>query len=235
MMIEPALYIIPSDLGSFDKKKLFPEYNFEVIQTIRHFIAEDEKSAKIFLKRCGVTDNNERKYILLNEHSKDINADDFLFPVLQGLPLGLISEAGCPAVADPGSIIVLEAHLRDVKVIPLIGPSSILLALISSGLNGQSFRFNGYLPVEKNQRRKKIYELDNIVRKTSESQIFIETPYRNNSLLEDLFSVCGQDTLLAISANLTAPDQLIKTAPIGSWKKNPPDLKKIPTVFILGN
>jgi 16S rRNA (cytidine1402-2'-O)-methyltransferase len=154
-------------------------------------------------------------------------------PCLEGLDVGIISDAGCPGIADPGAKVVTEAHRNDIEVIPLVGPSSILLAMMASGLNGQNFAFNGYLPIDKRERRKEIKRLERLSQEMGQAQLFIETPYRNNQMLESIIGTVNQDTLVCVACDLTLPGQFVKTLPASDWLKKKVDLNKRPTLFIL--
>ena len=228
------LYLIPSSLGSDDVHLFLPQGTLDIIRTLKYFIVENEKTARYFLKTCNIPiAQSELVISVLDKHSTpDFNA--LLTPALQGNDMGLLSEAGCPAVADPGAGVVKVAYSNNILVMPLIGPSSLLLALMASGMNGQSFCFHGYLPIDAEERVRKIklLEKDSITRK--QTQIFIETPYRNNQLLKDLMNQCDPSSRLCIACNLTLPDQFISTKKIAIWKKELPDLNKKPTVFLIG-
>jgi len=201
-------------------------------RALRSFIAEDAKSARRFLKAIAHPGPlREIEIHLLNEHTKEKSLEPLLAPLLAGVNCGLMSEAGCPAVADPGAGLVLRAHGAGIRVEPLVGPSSILLALMASGMNGQHFAFHGYLPVEKSERVLKLKALEAQARGVT--QIFIETPYRNAVLLDALLAHCRGDTLLCIAADLTLPTQYVATYAISKWKKKPPMLDRRPAVFLL--
>src|SRR5581483_7953556 len=167
------------------------------------------------------------------KHNRDIDTSDFFKGLTSGHDVGLMSEAGCPGVADPGSEIVAEAHRRGIKIVPLVGPGSILLALMASGFNGQSFTFHGYLPIDKSERAKKIKEMEATATRLNQTQIFIETPFRNNQLLEEILRSCTAKTRLCIACNLTADDEFVQTKTIAEWKQKVPDLHKRPTIFLL--
>ena len=227
------LFLIPSFLGTDNPNEVFPTYNYEIVRTITNFIVEDERTARRFLKKLVseiIIDN--LKFSLLNEHTKPLEISEFLNPC-KNENVGLISDAGVPCVADPGAIIVQMAHQKSIDVIPLIGPSSILLALMGSGLNGQSFAFNGYLPVQKGERTKMIKFLEKRSLAENQSQLFIEAPYRNNQLLDDIYQTCESETLLCIACDLTLPSQILKTDFVKSWKTKKPDFHKRPAIFIL--
>jgi 16S rRNA (cytidine1402-2'-O)-methyltransferase len=230
------LYLIPAFLGSDNSEESFPGHNLKIIETIKYFIVEEERSARRFIKKIlPDTDISKLQFSILNEHTKDNDITDFLKPCEHD-SVGLVSEAGVPCVADPGSQIVSMAHKAGIEVIPLVGPSSILLALMASGLNGQNFAFNGYLPVQKNERIKMLKHLEKRSVIEKQTQIFIETPYRNMHLLEDIANTCNSVTLLCIACDLTLVSQFIKTRSIKEWKTKLPDIHKRPAIFcIIGN
>ena len=230
-----TLYLIPCTLGDSDHSHVLPAYTSDLVNSLADFVVEHEKSARHFLKQAGFkTSFNDIRLYPLNEHTLKTDVITYLKPLLEGRSMGLISEAGCPAVADPGSELVKLAHANNIRVVPLVGPSSILLALMASGLNGQSFSFNGYLPKEKTERISKIKWLEKESQSKRQTQIFIETPYRNQHVLEDLIAFCSDETMLCIACNISLPAEFIRTKKIGEWKKNPmPDLYKRPAVFLL--
>ncbi len=228
------LYLIPTGLGSRDAASLLPPATLEVIFELRHFIVENAKSARAFLKSVRYPHAlQDIVFLTLDEHTPEAEMSRLLAPLEKGSPCGLLSEAGCPAIADPGAALVRKAHAQGIRVIPLVGPSSILLALMASGLNGQRFCFHGYLPVESGQRCSRIAELEAASRRDDAAQIFIETPYRNQSLLQSILATCRPDTLLCIAADITLPGETICTRTILAWKKAPPELHRRPTVFVL--
>ncbi len=231
-----SLFLIPTPLGdtvSFDK--IFPSYNSEIINSIDVFIAEDAKSARRFLKQSGFKKSFDEITIhLLNEHTNELETRNYLDAALQGKNVGLLSDAGCPGIADPGATVVKMAHEKNIQVVPLIGPSSILLALISSGMNGQNFAFNGYLERENHLLTKQLRELEKCAQQQNQTQLFIETPYRNTKILEAILQTCNNETMLCIACDVTLPTEFIKTKTVADWKKNLPDIQKRPVVFILG-
>ena len=185
--MEPALYLLPVTLGDTPLDKVLPSYNLEVIAHIRHFIVEDVRSARRFLKKVNKEfDIDSMTFYPLNKHTSPADISGYLKPLQEGNPMGVISEAGCPAVADPGADVVAIAQQKNLKVVPLVGPSSIILSVMASGFNGQSFSFNGYLPIEAGERAKKLKQLEQRVYTEQQTQLFIETPYRNNRLMEDI-------------------------------------------------
>ncbi len=227
------LYLIPSTIGDTPVTHVIPPLNLSVINEIKHFIVENERTARRELIKMGIeTPIDDLEFFVLNKHTRSEDIPEFL-KIAETSNLGLLSEAGVPAVADPGSEIVALAHQRNIEVIPLIGPSSILLALMASGLNGQNFAFVGYLPVQKHERIKRIRQLEQRSKAENQSQIFIETPYRNNQLLEDILFACTPPTRLCIAADISTENALIRTDQISTWKKKKPDLNKRPAIFIL--
>ena len=225
------LYAIPTPLGGTPQEAL-PVPSLEIIRTIRNFVAENPKTARAFLASVGMPlAIQDISITTLDEHTKDI--DPLLKPLRDGELLGLVSEAGCPAIADPGAALIEAAHREGFRVVPLIGPSALLLALMASGLEGQRFAFCGYLPRETAEREKRIRELEKRSRKEDETEIFIETPYRNDALLASLLNACNATTRLCIAANLTLPTQSIQTKSIRDWQKAAARIGKRPAVFLL--
>ena len=232
--MEPALFLIPVTLGETDHRKVLPDYNREVISRIRYFIVENIRTARRFLKKNNpaiVID--EIQFYELNEHTSSDRISEYLTPLAKGESVGLISEAGCPAVADPGADIVAIAQQKHYRVIPLVGPSSLLMALMASGFNGQRFAFHGYLPVEAVRRAERIRALEARMYAENETQIFMETPYRNNKLLNELIRICRPSTRLCIASNISCDDELIKTHPVKEWFEKKPDLNKKPAIFLI--
>ncbi len=233
-MSSPALFLIPSLLGNENAGQI-PDSTKKEVQNLKHFIVENSKEARKFLKIIFPQINQQEIEVAeFDKHEKNPDWHSFLSPLLSGNDAGLISDCGCPAVADPGSGLIAAAHKEGITVRPLIGPSSILLALMASGFNGQSFVFHGYLPVEKELLIKKLKQMEQDSRKLNQTQIFIETPYRNQSLHGSLLSTLHQQTLLSISCNLTCEDEWIKTLPVSKWKTlcNIP-LHKKPCIFLI--
>ena len=229
-----TLYLIPVPLADDAAARSFTPYLVETINQISEYIVENEKTARKFLKLAGLTIPQSQLTIHdYGKHQRNTDLKEFFAGLLAGNDAGLMSEAGCPGVADPGAEIVAEAHRRGVKVVPLVGPSSILLALMASGFNGQSFTFHGYLPIDKLQRSKRIKELESEAERFNQTQLFIETPFRNNPILEEILKVCKPSTRLCIACNLTAPDEFVQTHTIATWKKQKPDLHKKPAIFLL--
>lgn len=228
-----TLFLIPTPLGE-GADFVIPLYVKEEIYKLRIFIVEEERTARRFLRSIGFsTSFDEVKLFHLDKNDTNIRVENFLHDAINGENIGLLSEAGLPAVADPGSDVVKKAHASGIKVVPLVGASSIMLALMASGLNGQNFSFVGYLPIRSEERKKRIQQLEMISARELQTQIFIETPYRNNQLLEEILKTCNQNTLICAASNLTMPDEFIKTKTVFEWRKNIPELHKRPTVFLL--
>jgi 16S rRNA (cytidine1402-2'-O)-methyltransferase len=234
-----TLYLIPVPLGDDNiaalLSKSLPPDVVAIAQNLEHFIVENEKSARQFLSAIKTTKPiRELQLEVLNEHTDDKTLPNLLKPLLAGHDVGLMSEAGCPAVADPGAKLVALTHQKGIRTVPLTGPSAILLALMASGLNGQSFAFLGYLPVDKAARATKLKEIEKRSQTILETQIFIETPYRNQQMLEAILSTCNANTRLCIACHVSLQDEMIVTKRISEWKQNTlPDLNKKPTVFLL--
>jgi 16S rRNA (cytidine1402-2'-O)-methyltransferase len=228
------LYLIPTPLGDNDPLEVIPLRVLEMVPSIKHFFVEELRSGRRFLSKAGHKGQIDTLSLYeLNEHTTAASIEGYLTVLLQGNDAALISEAGIPAVADPGALLVELAHRNGIRVIPMSGPSSLILALAASGMNGQNFAFNGYLPVKPEERRAKIRKLEQISRTTGQSQLFIETPYRNNSLLADILQTCQPETRLCLAAEITLPDSFIVTRSVAEWRREKPDLNKKPCVFIL--
>ncbi len=228
------LYLIPTPISDSDLDWVIPLSVRTTIQALSCFVVEHPKTARQFLKQIACRlPLQEIQLHILNEHSKPGDLAALLQPALSGQDMGLLSEAGCPAIADPGSDLVRLAHEKKIPVIPLVGPSSIILALMASGLNGQSFCFNGYLPIEQHARTQQILTLEKRSIRHHQTQVFIETPYRNQGLFERIVQTCRDDTDLCIAAHLTAADERITTKTIKAWKQELPDIHKIPAIFLL--
>lgn len=229
-----SLYLIPVPLAEQASAKSFTPYLVETINQIDEYIVENSKTARKFLKEAGLkTPQNELIIHDYGKHNRDGDTRDFFKGLLAGKNVGLMSEAGCPGVADPGADIVALAHEKGIRVIPLVGPSSILLALMASGFSGQSFAFHGYLPIDKVQRANKIRELESIAERHHQTQLFIETPFRNNTMLEEILRSCKAETRLCIACDLTAETEFVQTKRIREWKLKVPDLHKRPAIFLL--
>lgn len=230
-----TLYLIPVTLGDDQIAKALPPDVVATAQRLEHFVVENEKTARRFLGTIKTARPvRELALLTLNEHTPEKELPKLLHPLLEGKDVGLMSEAGCPGIADPGAQLVALAHRRGIRVVPLVGPSSILLALMASGLDGQRFTFLGYLPSEKAARVQKLRDIEQASRKRRETQIFIETPYRNQHLLEDILATCHAETRLCIACNVSLETELIVSKPVSAWRTAPlPELHKQPTVFLL--
>lgn len=233
--METALYLLPVTLGDTAIDKVLPAYNAGIIREIKHFIVEDVRSARRFLKKVDrEIDIDTLSFYPLNKHTSPEDISGYLNPLAEGHSMGVISEAGCPAVADPGADVVAIAQRRNLKVVPLVGPSSIILSVMASGFNGQSFAFHGYLPIEPNERSKRLKELEGRIYSEHQTQLFIETPYRNHKMLDDILKACRPQTKLCIAANITCEGEYIKTRTVKEWKGIALlDLSKIPCIFLL--
>lgn len=231
-----TLYLIPVTLGDTPINQVIPEFNSQIINEIDTYIVENIKTARRFLKKSGILKPiDELTFFELNKRTQLHDLPSFIKPLTDGKNIGVLSEAGCPGVADPGADIVGLAQQKNIKVIPLIGPSSILLSLMASGFNGQSFCFNGYLPKDQKDRIYKLKELERRVFSQQQTQLFIETPFRNNNLLEDILKTCSENTQLCIAVDITLPTEQIMTKSIKNWKSFKIDLHKKPCIFLLGN
>ncbi|MEA5082304.1 MAG: SAM-dependent methyltransferase [Dysgonamonadaceae bacterium] len=233
-MNSPSLYLIPVTLGDTAINRVLPTYNTEIITDLRFFIVENVRSARRFMKKCNPAINIDGlTFFELNENSDRKNLERMLTPMMEGNSMGIISDAGCPAVADPGADVVAIAQRLEYKVIPLVGPSSILMAVMASGFNGQSFAFNGYLPIDGNERVKKLKHLESRAYNEDQTQLFIETPYRNNKMAEDILQHCRPSTRLCIAMNISCEDEFIVSKSVKAWKNNLPDLHKKPCIFLI--
>jgi 16S rRNA (cytidine1402-2'-O)-methyltransferase len=228
-----TLYLVPAALGG-DPGSVLPPRTRERLFALADFVVENPKSARQFLKAAGYPYplQSVRMHVL-DEHTPETALPELLAPVLAGQDCGLLSEAGCPAVADPGALLVRLAHESGVRVVPLVGPSAVLLALMASGLNGQRFAFHGYLPVQAAERRRRLQDLERESQRGDCTQIFIEAPYRNNSLLRAILDACRDDTLLCLATDISVQSEAIKTRPVKAWRNRVPDLDRRPTVFLL--
>ena len=230
-----TLYMIPITLGETAINQVIPEYNTNIINEIDTYIVENIKTARRFLKKSGIIKPiNELTFFELNKRTQETELPTFLKSIAEGKNIGVLSEAGCPGIADPGADIVDLAQRTNIKVVPLVGPSSILLALMASGFNGQSFCFNGYLPKEQKERKRKLKELERLVKNKQQTQLFIETPYRNMHVYEDLIKNCFDSTKLCIAVDITMPNEKITTKTIEEWKKTKINLQKRPCIFLIG-
>ncbi len=233
-MSKGNLYLVPSPIAD-DALSSLSMLTDSVLINAQVVIAENEKHARSFIKKTGIDKKlSDFEYYTLNEHTDKSTIEQLLIPLMNGKNAVIISEAGCPAIADPGSNLVALAHKHQIKVVPVSGPSSIFLTLMASGFNGQSFKFNGYLPKEQKMRIKKIKEMEKETIQTHITNLFMETPYRNNHVLNDLLNNCYDNTLLCIAANVTASDEKILTQKIADWKKQKHDYNKMPCIFALG-
>ena len=228
------LYLIPNTLGQSNIDNVLPSYNISVAKNLRHFIVENVRSARRFLKmldRDIVID--DLSFYELDRHTPPDRIAELLLPIYEGHSMGIISEAGCPAIADPGADVVAIAQRKNIRVVPLVGASSIILSLMASGFNGQSFAFVGYLPIDKKARIQRLKQLESRASSERQTQIFIETPYRNNQLVQDMVATLKPDTLLCIASELTADTESVKTLPIAEWAKQQIDINKRNTIFLI--
>ena len=235
MKLSPALYLVPVNISDAPLRDTLPEGNLEILRGLHHIIVENVRTARRFLKRCDPGfDIGAVTFYELNRHTDPMEVSSYLDPLRRGEPIGVMSEAGCPAVADPGSLPVSIAQREGFKVVPLVGPSSILMALMASGFNGQGFTFNGYLPIEPKERERKLKDLEVLARKHDLTQIFIETPYRNNRMVESLAKTLRPDTLLCVACDITDPErESIVTRPAGKWRTAKYDYDKRPAIFLI--
>lgn len=245
-MTEKALYLIPVTLGETPIDQVLPPHNREVIVGIRHFIVENVRSARRFLKKVEpAIDIDSLTFYELNQHTDRNHIDHYLDPIKGGEPVGIISEAGCPAVADPGADVVAIAQRRGIKVVPLVGPSSMILSVMASGLNGQSFAFHGYLPIEEGARVNRLKQLESRAHAERQTQLFIETPYRNGKLMMTLLGCLRPQTRLCLAQNITCPDEHIVTRTVAEWRKLIPagasdeqvqkHVARVPSIFLIGS
>lgn len=228
------LYLIPTTLGDTEPLNVLPLTVKKIIEHVDFYVVENEKTARRDIKKISPSKKQANLTLFpLNKFTNASELPSYLEPCKKGIDVGLLSEAGCPGVADPGAEIVKLAHQNNIKVVPLVGPSSILMAMMSSGMNGQSFAFNGYLPIDKQDRKKEIKRLERLSFEHKQSQLFIETPYRNNKFLEDLCNTVNGNTSICVACDITLPTEYIKTMTANEWKKNNVDLHKRPTLFII--
>ena len=228
------LYLIPTTLGESETTRVIPSDVAAIVKKIKYFIVENLRTARRYLRKLDPQLNiDELQFFELNQHTESHLMEEFLKPVIEGFDVGIISEAGCPGVADPGAEVVKLAHLKHIRVIPLVGPSSILLSLMASGMNGQNFAFIGYIPVKPIERVKAIRDIEKRSGMEKQTQIFIETPYRNMTLMNDLITSLGDQTRLCVASDITLDTEFIKTQTIAQWKKSIPDLNKRPTIFLI--
>jgi len=234
MFKQGKLFLIPTTLGDNEPLEVLPISVKKVVEQVKHYIVENEKSARRFIKKISPRKSQASLQIhVLDKYTNELESKNYLDVCLEGENVGLLSEAGVPAVADPGALIVKLAHQKNIKVVPLVGPSSIIMAMMSSGLNGQNFAFTGYLPIDKSERKRNIKSLEKLSFDKNQSQIFIETPYRNEKLFADLLQILADSTQLCIAVDITLPTEDIKTMPVSLWKKQKVALHKRPAIFIV--
>ncbi|MGM5471022.1 SAM-dependent methyltransferase [Flavobacteriaceae bacterium LMO-SS05] len=228
------LYLIPTRLGDNPPLEVLPLSIKKIIEELDDYIVENEKSARRFIKRVSPGKSQPSLRLkLLNKYTQEHELDNYLDPCKAGISIGLLSEAGCPAIADPGSDIVKLAHNNNIQVVPLVGPSSIVLAMMGSGMNGQSFAFNGYLPIDQSERKTALKRLEKLSSDHNQTQLFIETPYRNNKILEDICTILHPNTRVCVACDLTLSTEYIKTATVSEWNHIKVDLHKRPTIFVI--
>ena len=233
-MIDAALYLIPVQLSDVELTEVLPQHNIQIVREIKHFVVENVRSARRFLKKCDrCIDIDQLTFYELNRHTSPEDIPMMLAPLMEGEPVGVISEAGCPAIADPGADVVAIAQSRGLKVKPLVGPSSILMGLMGSGFNGQSFAFLGYLPIDGGLRSRKLKDMEQRIVRDDQTQIFIETPYRNNALVAEICKVMPPHIKLCVATDITGPRERIVTQGVKQWLNHLPDLNKVPTIFLL--
>jgi len=229
------LYLIPCTLGDTPHERVLPSYNAEVVRDLRHFIVEEIRTARRFLRRMDRDfPIDECQFYEMGKHADEARFAAYLEPIAKGFSVGVISEAGCPAVADPGADVVAIAQRKGIRVVPLVGPNSMILAVMASGLNGQSFAFNGYLPIDTGERSRRLKALETRARQERQTQLFIETPYRNQKMFETMLHTLSPQTRLCVAAGITTADEWIRTMTISQWKHETlPDLSKVPAIFLI--
>ncbi len=233
-MMKAQLYLIPNTLGESPIEYNLPTETIDIIRSIKHFVVENIRSARRFLKKVDKSiEIDDLTFYVLDKHTNPNDIPGFLKPINDGYPLGLLSEAGCPGVADPGADVVKLAHEKKIRIVPLVGPSSILLSVMASGLNGQSFAFNGYLPLKKGEVGKFIKHLEERSIREKQTQLFIEAPYRNMKLLQELINTCRPQTRLCIACDITLETEYIQTKTVAQWKGKVPDINKRPAIFLI--
>lgn len=232
----PALFLIPVGLGGDDLSRVLPAYNTEVVQQIRHFIVEEVRTARRFLRQIDPQfDIDGSTFYPMGKHADAALFETYLRPLAEGKPVGVISEAGCPAVADPGADVVAIAQRKGYRVVPLVGPSSMIMSVMASGLNGQSYAFVGYLPIDPSERTRRIKQLETRALQEHQTQLCIETPYRNAKLMATLLSVLNPRTRVCVAAGITTENEWIRTHTVAEWKREQlPDLSHTPTIFLFG-
>ncbi len=229
-----TLYLIPTSLGESSFDSILPARNTHIVSNLKYFIVEDVRTARRFLKKANpAIDIDSLTFFILNQHTSTEEISGFLKPMFVGNDMGILSEAGCPAIADPGADVVAMAQRNKFNVVPLVGPSSILLSLMASGFNGQSFAFNGYLPIQSDERSKALKKIESRAYSENQTQIFIETPYRNMKMLEEIIKTCQPITHLCIAVDITLETEFIRTKTIKEWKTQLPDLNKRPCIFLI--
>ncbi|MDR0682478.1 MAG: SAM-dependent methyltransferase [Dysgonamonadaceae bacterium] len=229
-----SLFLIPVPLGGTEISQVLPSYNKSVLKSIHYFIVENERTTRRFLKQTDSSiDIDSLTFYTLNKYTTQEDLSGFLKPMDEGYSIGVISEAGCPAIADPGADVVAIAQQKNLHIVPLVGPSSIILALMASGFNGQNFAFQGYLPIKSEQRMKTLKTLEQRIYSENQTQLFIETPYRNDKMIEDILKICKSSTKLCIAADITLKTEFIRTKRIEEWRKQVPELGKRPCIFAL--
>lgn len=227
------IYLIPSEMGEQGYEMLFPDMNRTIICSVDWYIVENVRTVRRFIKKiCPEKDIEKTHFFEINKHAPNEQVDEMMRPLLDGHDMGIVSEAGMPCIADPGNLVVAKAHQKGIRVIPLVGPNSIIMALIASGFNGQNFAFHGYVPI-KDERKKKILQMESVSLSTGQTQIFMETPYRNQQLFTELTSILRPTTRLCIATDITLPTEDIKTRTIAEWKKQVPEIQKRPSIFLL--
>jgi 16S rRNA (cytidine1402-2'-O)-methyltransferase len=235
-MRKGKLHLIPTTLGESDPLAVIPNTAIEIGRTLTHFIVENERTARRFLKSIGTEISlNDLQLNALNKHTVLSDIPQMVKPLLEGLDMGLMSEAGLPAIADPGAIVVAWCHANGIEVKPYAGPSSIILGLIASGFNGQKFTFHGYLPIDSRDKQMSLKEMERAIKVSDVTQIFMETPFRNEKLLAQVLESCHQDTFLCVACDITLSSQYIKTDQIKTWRSQKPNLHKRPCIYLLGN
>ena len=228
------LFLIPTTLGDNEPLEVLPISVKQIVERVNIFIVENEKTTRRFIKKITPRKSQpDLNIFILDKFTSELESKSYLDACLDGQHVGLLSEAGVPAIADPGASIVMQAHQKNIKVIPLVGPSSIVLAMMSSGLNGQNFAFNGYLPIDKNERKRALKDLEKTSKLKNQSQVFIETPYRNDKLFIDLKNNLTSSTFLCVAVDITLTSEFIKTMNINDWKRQKIDLHKRPCIFII--
>jgi len=234
MQAQGNLFLIPCTLGNTVHLEVLPLSVKKAVEEINHFIVEHEKNARAFIKSIAPKKSQpDLHFSLINKYTEESEIPGMLTHCLNGFNIGVLSDAGCPGIADPGAAIVEQAHIKGIKVVPLVGPSSILLAMMASGFNGQNFSFNGYLPIEKGERKLEIKRLERLSVEQNQSQVFIETPYRNNQMLESLINTLHPQTHICVACDITLTTEYIKTYTANNWKNIKVDLHKRPTIFII--